>query len=480
MNVSLILPPAERIAEQKDTPRYQHVGLGYLAAMLENKGQNVLVIDAKLQRLNFERTVNEVVSFSPDMVGITAMTHEIDMAGRLATRIKEMVPSAFVVIGGVHVTALPIQTLREYQAFDAGVMGEGEYVLIDIIERLKEKNFDFSNLKGVVYRKGRDILLSEPLERIENLDNIPFPAWHQFSLASEYIMITARGCPFSCIFCMQASGKKVRQRSAENVVDEIERVVTERPPVRFRFYDETFTLDETRVHRICDLIVRRGLHNRIRWSVTTRVDSINAELLLKMKSAGCDHIEFGVESGDQEILDQIKKNITLEQAEETVGCAKRLGFHTEGAFILGHPHETVKTAYKTLYFASKLNPDIVQLGIMVPYPGTEVARMASEGRGGYKIISSKWSDYNKQLGNALELETLSRSDLEVLQLVGYLKLFVYNKRFRDFIKFAWNYRREMFSFLRNHFNKKEKSRGSQFGVRTIARMVFSSVPEIKN
>lgn len=477
MNIALVLPSAERVAEKKDTPKYQHVGLGYLAAMLEKHHHNVKVIDAKLERISFGQTLEAIRQVKPDILGISAMTHEINATARLAKEVKGLLPDIFTIIGGVHLTALPTETLQSYPSFDLGVLGEGEYTILDILKLIEKKDSDFSCLKGVVYRNHSEVLLSQPMERIADLDRLPPPAWHQFPKATEYIIVTSRGCPFSCVFCMQASGKKVRKRSADNVVEEIEKVLAERAPERFLFYDETFTLDRNHVYDICNLIVKRGLHHRINWAVTTRVDSIDRDLLLKMKEAGCNHIEFGIESGDQQILDSIKKGIILKQAEQAVGLAKELGFHTEGAFILGHPNETLQTAYRTIDFAARLNPDIVQLGIMVPYPGTEVARMAHEGRGGYRIISNDWSDYNKQLGNALELEELCRSDLERLQLAGYLKLFILNRRFKDFLKFVWNYKREAVSFIINHFRKKKMRQKPRLDIFSMLKIVFNRSPE---
>ena len=479
MNIALVLPPAEKIAEKKDTPKYQHVGLGCLAAMLEEHGHKVKVIDAKLDRISLKQTLQAISSMNPDVLGISAMTHEINTASRLAKEAKGLLPDIFTIIGGVHLTALPIETLRGCPSFDLGILGEGEYIILEVLRLIEKKDSNFSRLKGVVYRNGSEVLLSEPAERIADLDKLPFPAWHQFPNASEYIIVSSRGCPFSCIFCMQASGRKVRKRSAKKVVEEIEKVLAERAPERFLFYDETFTLDKDRVYKICGLIMEKGLNTRISWAVTTRVDSVDRDLLLKMREAGCNHIEFGVESGDQPVLDSIKKNITLKQAEYAVGLAKELGFHTEGAFILGHPNETVSSAYKTIHFAAKLNPDIVQLGIMVPYPGTEVARMSGEGRGGYKIISHNWSDYNKQLGKALELEGLCRSDLERLQLAGYIKLFIFNRRFKDFLRFIWNYKREMVSFLRNYSRKKKVAQKPQLGFFSVLKMILNRTSVIQ-
>lgn len=478
MKIALVLPPAEKIAEGKDTPRYQHVGLGYLAAMLEREGFSVKVINAKLERMNFGETLEAIRCIDPDVVGITAMTHEINVAGRLADEVKLWHSDIVIAVGGVHVTALPEETLSAYRSFDFGIIGEGEHVFCAALRLLEKKDFDFSKLTGVVYHEGSLVKLSKPAQRIIDLDSLPFPSWRQFPKATEYIIITSRGCPFSCIFCMQALGRQVRKRSPENVVQEIESVIVTRRPSRFLFYDETFTLEKGRVDKICDLIIKKGLNKKIRWAVTTRVDSVDRDLLLKLKEAGCNHIEFGIESGDQKILESIQKKITLTQAQEAVVLAKKMGFHTEGAFILGHPHETLATAYRTIHFAARLNPDIIQLGIMVPYPGTEVGRLAREGKGGYKVISDNWSDYNKQLGNALELEHLSRKDLERLQFIGYLKLFIFNKRFFDFIAFAWNYKREFFSFIKNHLRRDKTYQKTQIGMSAVMKMILNPSPEL--
>ncbi|MDP2928548.1 MAG: radical SAM protein [Candidatus Omnitrophota bacterium] len=225
-------------------------------------------------------------------------------------------------------------------------------------------------------------------------------------------------------------------------------------------------------------MIKKGLSKDIRWSATTRVDSVDKDLLQKMKEAGCDHIEFGVESGNREILKKIKKGITIEQAANAVRIAKDLKLHTEIGFILGHPDETAETAYQTIYLASMLNTNYVQLGIMVPYPGTEVADMAKNGLGGYKLLSNDWSDYNKQLGNALELKNLSRKDLERIQFAGYLKLFIFNRRYKDLLLFLLDFHREAFAFIRNYFRKGKTSNPSNVSLSLMLKMIFSTSPTL--
>ena len=473
MKLVLIHPPAKTVIEQKDIPDYQHIGLGYLSSYLENSGVEVKVIDAKLERLTLEEVVEMALHEEPDVIGLTAMTHEIDRANEIAVSIRNRINEALFVIGGVHVTALPRETLTAYNVFDVGIIGEGELTLQKLVDMLVQRKRDFSAIDGIVYRKGTGIMLNKEQSWIQDLDLLPFPAWHHFPKATMYRIITSRGCPFPCVFCMRASGKTQRVRSPENVVSEIEHVIKVKKPEKFMFSDETFTLNKNHVNRICDLLIEKKLHKEIKWGSTTRVDVISFELLDKMKSAGCYEIQFGVESGNEQVLRAIRKNIHMDQASKAINLAKEVGLRTEAAFILGHPNETFDTAYDTINFAAQLNPDILQLGIMVPYPGTEVASMAERGEGGYKILSNNWSDYNKQLGNALELDSLSRVDLEKLQLIGYLKLFIFNRRFLGLLRFIFAYRLEMVSYIKSVvFQKRKSTRKSEISFYKIIMLII--------
>jgi len=478
MKVLLLNPPPKRVSEKKDIPRYQHVGIGYLISALEQTEFPVRVIDAKLDRLGITDVLRILHEYSPDVLCLTSMTHEVDTAASLAHEYKTINPDSKTILGGVHFSALPEETLKQYPWIDAGIIGEGELTLPRLLKDLDLNGDITSSLPGVVFTDHNGKIRRSENEWIRDLNSLPFPGWKYFKNAKDYIIITSRGCPYSCIFCMQASGRVVRYRSPENIIEEIEKVLKEKKPEKFLFYDETFTLNRQRVFAICDLLIQNGLHKIIKWSSTTRVDAVNRDILLKMKEAGCNHIEFGIESGNEKILQRIKKNITTQQAERAVSLAKELNFHTEGAFILGHPTETMKTALETIDFAAKLNPDIIQLGIMVPYPGTEVRAMALKQEGGYRLLSNDWKEYNKQLGNALELDTLSRADLERIQLIGYLRLFIFNRRFTDLFKFIFNFRKEMISYLRNIFRRREKTRKSFISPLQAIQLIFRKSTDI--
>lgn len=473
MKVLLLNPPPKRVLEKKDVPRYQHIGIGYLVSAVEEAGHDVKVIDAKLDRMSPEKVIEEIEAYSPDILGVSAMTHEIETAAFIVREYKKIDKTVNTILGGVHITALPEETLKRYMDIDAGIIGEGERALPRIIKVIESGSRDFSDIPGVVYRDKLGQIRQNESQWIEDLDSLPRPNWRYFKNAKDYIIITSRGCPYSCVFCMQASGKKVRRRSGYKVIEEIERVIEEKKPERFLFYDETFTLDKKKVYEICDSLIKKGLNKSIKWSATTRVDAVDRDMLIKMKEAGCDHIEFGVESGNEEMLKRIKKGITKSQAENAIKLAKELGFHTEAAFILGHPHENMETALETINFAAMLNPNVIQLGIMVPYPGTEVREMALRNEGGYKILSEDWTEYNKQLGNAVELEELSRADLERLQLAGYLRLFFHNRRYLDVIKFVFNFWREALSYLKNISRKRGKTTKPRISYWQVLNFIFT-------
>jgi len=448
MKTVLVNVPAEHIVETRyDQPDYPHPGLGYLAAYLLHKNKECSIVDAKLERLCLADFLDKLRQIGPDIVGFTAMTHEIEHAAYVASLVKEALPHCYTVVGGVHLTALPDETLRNFPGFDFGISGEGERVLWKLVDALQIKG-DLSNIKGIVFRKNGKICLNALQDKIENMDDLPFPAWEQFPRAREYPIMTGRGCPFDCIFCMNPNGKKVRFRSPGNVWEEFKLVVDKYRPKRIVFWDETFTLNNERINKILDRIISSSLNRKVRWYAQTHAACISYELLKKMRRAGCIKIGLGIESGNERILASLRKGITLREVIDSVSLAKKVGLPVEGYFILGHPNETFATAQDTIKFASRLNPEYPVFGIMVPYPGTEVWRMAKNGESGYKIVSLKWSDYNKQLGNALELANLNRHQLEYLQLRGYLSVFIVNLRLVSLAKFIFKYRREGLAFLK--------------------------------
>ena len=395
----LINPPALSRAEMHDLPDYPHAGLAYLAGSLRDAGSSVRVVDAKLERLSIEETLDRIFRQDVDLVGITSMTHEIDSAVRLAEGIKNRQKPLPIVMGGVHVTALPADTLEAYPEFDFAVFGEGEETIIELVSALQHGG-GFEEIRGLAWRDGLLTRVNEVRPWNSSLDNLAFPAWDFFPKAAVYHIVTARGCPYPCVFCMSPYGKKVRERSPENVIAEMKLVARRYRPRHYKVNDESFGFNSDRAIRLLDLMIANQEVREIPKTASLRVNSVTEDLMRRMKEAGFVYVDFGIESGDPEVLKRIKKGATIDVSRRAVGCARAAGLRVGGNFIIGHPGETPETARRTIRFAVELNCDFNAFGIMTPYPGTQVYEMARNGEYGYRMTSSDWRAFNKQIGGA--------------------------------------------------------------------------------
>ncbi len=450
--IILINPPAANVIEEYDAPRYGHLGLAYLASALRQAGIASAILDAKLARMGYDDVLKAVLGSKARVVGISSHTHEIKTASDIAAYIKKRAPSIKTVIGGIHASSLPKDTLESFGSFDYLVKGEGEFSFVRLAEAiLSGRGNEVSSIPGVGYLKDGHAEMTPPLGWTKELDKITFPAWDLFPPLGIFPVISSRGCPYQCIFCARMLGEQVRVRSAENVIAEL-KMIDERFGARnIYFYDETFGFYRDWLEKFLALMVSSGLNRRLKWGITTRAHLIEEKILRSFKEAGCTKIDFGVESGDERILKVIRKGERLEDFVRASRLIKNAGIESHGYFILGHPNETKETAANTINFAAKLNTDHISIGIMIPYPGTEVSRLAMNGQGGYKKLSVDWSDYNKQLGNALELESVSRAELTRLQLLGYLKFYVRNFKIAAFLSALFKYRRLILAIVVKYF-----------------------------
>jgi radical SAM superfamily enzyme YgiQ (UPF0313 family) len=453
MKVALIKPPAT----YADWYKQPALGIAYIVACLEAKGFGCKIFDAYFQSLSLPQLVRCVKDYNPDVVGITAMTHEINAASQIALKLKTVL-NVPIVIGGCHVTALPERTLVEFPVFDYGVNGEGEKTTIELLECIKQKGMNPRNIKGLVFRNEGEIVVNppRPFMTADELDALPKPAFHHYygadnphALASKYsyyIMFTSRGCPYNCAFCMQVLGRKVRRRSAQSILQEMDHAIEHYGTHTFDFADEIFLFDNPQTRNILQLFIQRGFSKRIRWSALTRANFVNPELISLAKKAGCFRLEMGVESGDDGILKAISKNITIEQVKRAVKIIKKAGISLGTYYILGHPGETIETVRKTVALATDLNTDSIAVGLMVPYPGTRIFDMAMEGTNGYRLLSQNWAQYDKYGGNVLEIDSLPHKQLVKWQKRALLYLYLKNFRFGDCFKFFWK-RRGAFYFV---------------------------------
>ena len=448
MRVLLINPPVKWVFEPwYDTPDFVRTGLAYVAGYLRQHADcEIAIIDSKFERLDFEQTLERVKRFDPDVVGLTAFTNEIKPAALMAGMIKEWKPEACTVIGGVHVTALPKETLDEFPEFDLAVFGEGEVTFAELIRALSAAPLstpDSSRLTpidGLAFRENETVRVNAPRTRVIDLDEIPFPAWDLLPSARTYFLQVSRGCPFACKFCMNPNGKIARRRSIANVIEELESVIDAHEPAEIWYGDEIFTVDVEFTKRLLRKKIERGIPESIKWSAVTHVRFLDAELLELMSASNVALIGLGIETGDEETLKRIGKGTTIEMISKARAQAKEHNVPITTYMIFGQPNETRASIKKSIDLAVKLNPELPIFGIMVPYPGTEVSRLAARGEAGYRLLTQDWDAYNKQIGGALEFAALSRSQIEMLQIWAYIKVFLWNLRLKDLAAFIWEYR----------------------------------------
>jgi anaerobic magnesium-protoporphyrin IX monomethyl ester cyclase len=440
-DIVLLYPPAEEILEIYDVPEFPNIGIGYVGAYLEaHGGVTPACIDARMSRLSLDETVERVVALEPKVLGLGAMTPMVLTAAEVARRVKERLPDVRTVLGGFHATFLPERTLEEFPSFDHVAVGESELSFCELVQRALagEACEDIQGIwsrsvLGGVTRNGRGKIPP-------TLDELGAPGWHLFDRddlrehCTTLPVMGVRGCPFACNFCSRPYGRKVRKRTPARIVDEIAHDVAEFGIGKLHFYDETFSVDHRHTEELCRDIIERGLD--LEWTCTVHANTVDLELARLMKRAGCSYVGYGVESGDPEILKAMGKGVDRDRIIRARRILREADITTMGFFIFGHPNETRRSIWETIRFAVQLNPDVAAIGILVPYPGTETWELATRGEGGYRKLSPDWRDYNKQLGNAVELEAVPRREIEIYQLLGYTLIFLLNGRFRDFFTLA--------------------------------------------
>lgn len=343
------------------------LGLLYLATPLEKQGYDVSLIDFVAESFSEKKLQTALQDI--DYVCITVASQVASSAVRVAAFIKKAHPKSTIIIGGPHCTLQQRAALEEINA-DIAVVGDGEVTIIHILQTLEKKG-DLSQIKGIYFRKNGKIQAGLPDEEIEELDSIDFPARHlikKYTYGKEVIagvtffakgkitsIATTRGCPFRCRFCVsKAITKKYRIRSAHNVVAELEEIAQEYDSVFV--VDDNFLSNKKRAHEIMEHLIKKNLKLDI-WIAGIRITDADAPLFKKMKQAKVKSIEFGIESGNQEVLDYYDKRITLDQVHKAIKLSKKVGFLTIGNFIIGSPLETKQHILDSISFAKKLNLD---------------------------------------------------------------------------------------------------------------------------
>jgi len=352
--------------------RFPPLGLGYIAASLRKHGIDVELVDCTF--LTREEALAKVKRSKPQIIGFYSMFSMKKTTMELATLLRK--DCELLIVGGPLPTLEPAGYL---DVFDVAVLGEGEVAMAEIVE-CQRKGIDFSGVSGIAYKENGVTKFSSPRLNVEDLDSLPFPSRDLFdneAYKRHYLkrfgysispLITSRGCPFSCDFCSRpVFGQSFRARSAGNVVDEVEEIVALGYD-RVWFADDCFTLNRERLMEVCGELVKRKVG--VSWECLSRVDTMDHESALKMRRAGCVRVFFGIESGTDEVLGLMQKQITVKQARKAVYNAKEAGLQVGAFFIIGYPGERDETILDTVRFASGLPLDYLSFTLPYPIPGT--------------------------------------------------------------------------------------------------------------
>lgn len=366
------------------------LGILYIAAVLEQLGHELQVFDIDP---DVSPCVDQITSFAPHIIGLSCYTNTYPKAQRLTRDLKAALPDAVFVCGGVHATAKPLETIHELKV-DYLVYAEGERTIAKLVECIEADNReDLDKIKGLYYWKDGEVRFTGPPDLINDLDSIPFPARHLLNFAPYLVppgmirgyamerittIFTSRGCPYPCVYCASSivQGKKIRRRSAANVVTEIESLVAKYGIQGFYICDDLVTGDRDWMMEFSRQLGARNLG--LRWACQARVDRVDEEMLSLMKQAGCVQLDFGVESGSDKTLKTMKKATKVGSALSAFRLTRKLKLRSCATFILGFPGETESDMEDSFQLAKDIRADYTVFYFLTPYPGTPIYKQAVE------------------------------------------------------------------------------------------------------
>ncbi len=393
------------------------LGMLVLAAVAQQRGYRVHLIDAKQQGSSCDDVSGQIAALRPDYVGLSATTISVTNGARIAARVKALLPDVVTILGGAHVSAIPERTLEAFPGIDFGVVGEGEVSLFALLERL-EQGRPVDDVPGLAYRCNGTVRANPRAPYIDDLDELPMPAWdllpdfpHRFqpSLFSYprtpvATLITSRGCPFSCSFCDRStSGRKGRMHGVDYVV-RMCRHLSELGVRHIIFVDDLFTVRKQRVVEMCQAFLDSGF--TFTWSCNSHPNLLDAGTMQLMKRAGCWQIAYGIESGSQRILDVVKREVRIPRMRETLRMTRAAGIRAKGYVMIGHPTEGLDSLAETAEFLRHVELELCQITKFTPYPGTPSYPTIRQ----HGVFDEDWERMNAMnfifLPNGLSEETL--------------------------------------------------------------------------
>jgi len=394
------------------------LGILSIASYAEQQGFRVQVLDVHAERLDDKEVAARIAGAKPRYVGISVLTNMAVPAHYIARLAKQAAPTCKVIAGGVHAEALPEEMLRN-SAIDAVARGDGEETMVDIL-----RDLPFSGIKGLSYRSGNRVVHNPPRPVEKDLDKYPFPAYHlidfkkYFPAVGTYrrlpaiSMLVTRGCIGHCTFCNSAR-TVLRTRTPASVIAQIKLLRYQYGIRQIQFYDDTFTVMRKNVIEVCRLLAEEKID--VTWVAYIRGDCFSEEVAAAMKKAGCHQVLIGVETGDEQIMKNVRKPIDKEKYRQAVATAHKHGMEVRASFILGLPGETRQSMQASLDLAKSMDVDLVQVNLLTPYPGTEVFNYAVENN---LLIHRNWSEYGQDKV-LMNLPTVSTQELYDFEKYSY-------------------------------------------------------------
>lgn len=405
----------KKLAEGNSMPP---LGIMYIGTYLKKNNYTVKIIDLAVENLDENQFFQAIEECNPSIIGMSTYNEAWNVQKILCRRIKQKYPNIIIAAGGAFATFCYEQVLNESMT-DFVLRGEGEYVFCQLCDCLLRGKLKKENIKGLCYKnKEGSVIANANVERIKNLDQLPFPdrsLIKKEKYVLPYTISTSRGCPGQCIFCSSKSfwGKSVIMRSVENVYKEVMDIYEKYGANIFYITDDTFTASKKRCLEFCEMLRQSGIS--FVWGCESRADVINEEFIRILYESGCHKIQFGMESADNEILQRIKKHVTIEQIENAVMCAAKYNMHIQVSYIVGHAFDTEETVKKTISFAKHLSDDYgarVVCSVNTPFPGTEQYEKRKEL--GIEIKTDEWEKY------LLNSPIINTKHLSINQLRYYL------------------------------------------------------------